>query len=105
MSKNFKEVKKDYWNLRKDLFLNKFKSKNKNAQQQLPPASTMSERIAFVLDNEVIDIINCQPRFAAILLSEPLILNVEDKNVLPGWQYINGEFLPPKIEEEVNEKD
>jgi hypothetical protein len=104
MSKNFKEVKKDYWKLRKQLFFNKFKSKNQN-KQQLPPASTMSERIAFIIDDEVIDIINCQPRFAAILLSEPLILSLEDKDIAPGWKYIDGKFIPPKTEEEVNEKD
>jgi hypothetical protein len=103
MSKNFKEVKKDYWNLRKDLFLRRFKKQEQAVPQ--PLASTMTERIAFVLDDEVIDIINCQPRFAAILLSEPLILSLQDKNITPGWKYIDGEFVPPKVEEEPNEKD
>ena len=103
MSKKFKEVKRDYWKLRKDLFLRRFKKEDKSVQQ--PPASTMSERIAFILDDEVIDIINCQPRFAAILLSEPLILSLEDKNISPGWKYINGEFIAPQVEEEANEKD
>lgn len=103
MSKRFKEVKKDYWKLRKELFLRKFKKEDKSIQY--PPTSSMSERIAFILDEEVIDIINCQPRFAAILLSEPLILSLEDKNISPGWKYVNGEFIAPQVEEEANEKD
>lgn len=103
MSKKFKEVKKDYWKLRKDLFLRRFKKEDKSIQY--PPASAMSERVAFILDNEVIDIINCQPRFAAILLSEPLILSLEDKRISPGWKYIDGEFIAPQVEEEANEKD
>jgi hypothetical protein len=103
MSKKFKEVKRDYWKLRKDLFLRRFKKEDSAIQH--PPASTMSERVAFILDDEVIDIINCQPRFAAILLSEPLILSLEDKNISPGWKYINGEFIAPQVEEEANEKD
>lgn len=103
MSKKFKEVKRDYWKLRKDLFLRRFKKEDQGIQY--PPASSMSERIAFILDDEVIDIINCQPRFAAILLSEPLILSLDDKNISPGWKYIDGEFVAPKVEEEANEKD
>lgn len=103
MSKKFKEVKRDYWKLRKDLFLRKFKKEDKSIQH--PPAATMSERIAFILDDEVIDIISCQPRFAAILLSEPLILSLDDKKITPGWKYINGEFIAPQVEKEENEKD
>lgn len=103
MSKKFKEVKKDYWKLRKDLFLRKFKKEDNSIQH--PPAATMSERIAFILDDEVIDIISCQPRFAAILLSEPLILSLDDKKITPGWKYINGEFIDPQVEKEENEKD
>jgi hypothetical protein len=103
MSKKFKEVKRDYWKLRKDLFLRRFKKEDRSIQY--PPASSMSERIAFILDDEVIDIINCQPRFAAILLSEPLILSLEDKNISTGWKYIDGKFIAPQVEEEANEKD
>jgi hypothetical protein len=65
----------------------------------------MSERIAFIIDDEVIDIINCQPRFAAILLSEPLIVSLENKEISPGWKHIDGKFVPPQNEEQINEKD
>lgn len=108
MSKNFKEVKKDYWKLRKNLFLNKFKSQKQEERViQYPPASSMSERIAFVIDNEILDIIDCQPRFGAILLSEPLILDLsnEDKNISTGWRYIDNKFLPPIAEDKIDEKD
>jgi hypothetical protein len=32
-------------------------------------------------------------------------LSLQDKNITPGWKYIDGEFVPPKVEEEPNEKD
>jgi len=108
MSKNFKEVKKDYWKLRKNLFLNKFKSSKQESQHVVPPITApMSEKIAFIIDGEIVDIINCQPRLAAILLSEPLILDIgsEDKNISSGWKYVDDKFVPPIVESNIDEKN
>lgn len=52
---------------------------------QLPP-----RRIVFVLDGVVQDIIQCQDKFAAVLLSEPTIIDATDLETLavqPGFAY------------------
>jgi len=40
------------------------------------------QKVAFVIDGEVIDILHTDQRLAAIFLSEPLILDVSDKFVV-----------------------
>ena len=40
------------------------------------------QKIAFVIDGEVIDILHTDERLAAIFLSEPTILDVSDKFVI-----------------------
>ncbi|NDB58480.1 hypothetical protein EB001_08550 [bacterium] len=42
-------------------------------QQQLP-----KHKIAFILDDQIVDILHTDDRLAAIILSEPKIINVSD---------------------------
>lgn len=42
--------------------------------QELPPV-----KIAFIIDNEVVDILHTDDRLAAIFLSEPKIVDVSDR--------------------------
>lgn len=44
-------------------------------ENQLPPM-----KIAFVIDNKVVDILHTDERLAAIMLSEPVILDVTGEN-------------------------
>ena len=45
-----------------------------STEKPLPPV-----KIAFVIDNEVVDVLHTDARLGAIFLSEPLILDVSDK--------------------------
>jgi hypothetical protein len=58
-----------------------------NEQPALPPV-----KVAFIIDNEVVDVIHTDDRLGAILLSEPIMVDVSDlfegdNNVLPGDTY------------------
>jgi hypothetical protein len=57
-------------------------------EQQTPPEMP-PVKIAFVIDNEVVDVLHTDDRLAAIFLSEPLILDVTDifQNQLVGQLY------------------
>jgi hypothetical protein len=56
----------------------------------------MTYQIAFILDEEVVSMVNCDAQHAALLLSEPIIVDVTDTPAIHvGWKYINGEFVPP----------
>jgi hypothetical protein len=44
-----------------------------STEKPLPPV-----KIAFVIDNEVVDVLHTDARLGAIFLSEPLILDVTD---------------------------
>ena len=63
----------------------------------LPP-----RKIAFILDNTVIDVLHTDEKLGAIFLSEPTIIDVTDNydlshgNLLIGYQYIDGKFIPPQ---------
>jgi len=116
MSNKFKSVKKDYWSKRRENFFNKFKKEKKisdKAKEELNML-TITERVAFVIDGEVVDVISCQPKLAAILLSEPLIIDVNNKKeITTGYKYQDGEFIAPVHEhdhehhdhQDINEKD
>jgi hypothetical protein len=61
-------------------------------QVPLPP-----HKIAFVIDNNVVDILHTDARLAAIFLSEPLILDVTDKfteGEVPG--IFSGDIYDPE---------
>lgn len=55
-----------------------------NPEQPLPP-----KRVAFVIDGVIQDILHTDERLAAILLSEPLTVDVsnEPESVVPGMNY------------------
>lgn len=69
------------------------------AQNQVidgPDISTITEHIAFVIDGEVVEIMHCQTKLAAILLSEPQIVKIDDGIFpRPGWKYEDGIFKEP----------
>ena len=62
-------------------------------------------KIAFIIDGEVVDILHTQDRLAAILLSEPTIVDITDvkndsnSDIYPGWTYdaTTGAFTPPVV--------
>lgn len=53
--------------------------------------------IAIVLDGKVQDVIRAETRLAAMLLSDPMLINVTDNEHIPhiGWEFIEdtGEFV------------
>lgn len=106
MSNKFNSVKKEYWKRRRHNFYHKinfysrWKAANAVKKNIAPDVSTVTERIAFVIDGKVVDVIGCQPRFAAILLSDPIIVNAKNKDVHNGYDYVDGEFVPAKLEEQ-----
>ena len=55
-----------------------------NPEQPLPP-----KKVAFVIDGVIQDILHTDERLAAIMLSEPLIVDVSDEpeSVVPGTLY------------------
>ncbi len=62
-------------------------------------------KIAFIIDGEVVDILHTQDRLAAILLSEPTIVDITDikndsnSDIYPGWAYdsTTKAFTPPVV--------
>lgn len=64
----------------------------------LPP-----NKVAFIIDNELVDIIHTDDRLAAIFLSDPVILDVSDRelvkdNIIIGATYdpATGKFTAPQ---------
>jgi hypothetical protein len=97
----FLNVKKELKNRRKEQFLLKhyFKRKwdlKKVSKGKAPDISSITQNIAFVIDGQVVDIIHCQDKMAAILLSNPeIVLIPEGKFAKPGWAYQDGKFIDP----------
>jgi hypothetical protein len=62
-------------------------------------------KIALILDGQVVDILHTQDRLAAILLSDPTVVDITDVNtdsnsaIYPGWAYdaTTGAFTPPVV--------
>lgn len=100
----FLNLKKELRNQRKEHFLLKhyFKRKwdlKKVKQGKAPDISTITQNIAFVIDDKVVDIIHCQDKMAAILLSDPkIVLIPEGKFAKPGWIYQDGKFIDPNAQ-------
>lgn len=71
------------------------------------PIKTYS--IALVLDDEVQDIIRTEERLWAMLMSNPLIIDITDLETKPGlnWEYNEetGEFTNPNAIQPNNEED
>lgn len=55
------------------------------AENTLPPV-----KIAFIIDNEVVDILHTDDRLAAIFLSNPVILDVSNKMPLTDFNITVG---------------
>lgn len=101
--KSLEDFEKEFDDHKKSLFW----AKVKNAINILPQSSikvadgpdisTITEHIAFVIDDKVVEIMHCQPKMAAILLSEPKIIKIEDGDFAkPGWEYKDGKFISPQ---------
>lgn len=63
----------------------------------LPPEVVLDDSIAIVVNGVVEDVVHCQRRLADMLLSNPVLVSVKDKNPKPtiGWIYNEelGEFF------------
>lgn len=86
------------------MFKNKKKKSSKTNSFPMPNSEIFP--IAICIDGEVQDIINCQPRLQALLLSEPEFfdLTAHQERVHIGWIY-NKEtnvFEPKKEDHEEN---
>jgi hypothetical protein len=80
--------------------INKQKLQNEMAQD--------SVFLVFVIDDEVVDILTCNEKFAAILQSSPKIieLDIEDpffNGPKIGWKYTGKDFYPQGIEKAYEE--
>ena len=60
---------------------------------ELPPV-----KIAFVLDNEIVDILHTDERLAAIFTSNPIILDVTDNMVENGGTAAVGSIYDPETQ-------
>lgn len=103
----YKQVKKEYRRIknkkifdRLNIFLRFYRWRRSIKEQFMldnnlaPDIKTVTENIALVIDNDVIEIIHCQPKMAAILLSEPQIINIPSGQIVkPGYKYINNKFM------------
>jgi hypothetical protein len=68
--------------------------KNIIEQNLLPDTSTITKHLAFVIDGEVVEIMHCQEKLAAILLSNPTTVQVLDlTKVKVGYKYIDNKFV------------
>ncbi len=57
----------------------------------------LTRRFAFIIDGVVADSISVDDVFAAILSQSPIIVELEDNEVMPGWEYdqLNSTFINP----------
>jgi hypothetical protein len=91
-----KEARHFYINSLLSRFLKKdtHASRHNSQQNSGPDISTITEHIAFVIDDEVVEIMHCQPKLAAILLSSPKIIQIPDKEYPSiGNKYKDGKFI------------
>jgi hypothetical protein len=83
-----------YFKYRKDKFLDKL-SKNRREKKEsqiikkvYSRASDAPMHIALVVDGIVEDIMHCDERLAMLLMSEPVVIEIEsDSKVSVGWAY------------------
>lgn len=62
-------------------------------------------KLALIIDDEVVDILHAHDRLAAILLSEPTVVEITDSNldtnsaIYPSWTYDKKtkKFNPPVV--------
>lgn len=103
LNKEFRKNKQGSLQNRLLLPFREFKFKYLTKTNKAPDISTITEHIAFILDDEVVEIIHCQPKMAAILLSEPKIIKIPDngQQVKPGWAYKDDKFISPDMNKEI----
>jgi len=81
-----------------DFFTRRKKYKNKisldSSAMPPPPPSSKINYLAIILDDEVQEIMRAQNRLAALLLSQPLIVEFDPEEIQPniGWSYVDGKF-------------
>ena len=61
--------------------------------------------LAFIIDNEVVQTFSCDERMAAILQSNPKVVELTNTDPFMhgphvGWIYKNDKFYPPKSQQE-----
>lgn len=94
--KDFKKIKRDMFLFKLKHAFNIMPEKQIKVEDSGPDISTITEHIAFVIDDEVVEIMHCQPKLAAILLSEPQIIRIKDGYFpKPGWRYEDSKFIEP----------
>jgi len=108
MSHKYKHIKKDYRKKRRKQFYDRinvykrWQHKRFLAKNIHPDVSSITSHIAFVIDGEIVEIIHCQPKMAAILLSSPEIVEIpNNKKPKIGDQYKDGQFI--QVEKDSNE--
>lgn len=86
-----REIVRDFFTRRR-----KYRSKISLDSNAIPPAPPESKinHLAIILDGEVQEIMRAQNRLAALLLSQPLIVEFDPEEVKPniGWSYKEEEF-------------
>lgn len=57
--------------------------------------------VALIIDGEVVDVFYADGRFAAILQSNPTVIEISKEYIIKGphigWQYDGKDFYPPSI--------
>lgn len=82
----------------RDFFTRRRRYRSKiSLDSSMPPPAPPNSKInylAIVLDEEVQEIMRAQNRLAALLLSQPLIVEFDPEEVQPniGWSYVDGKF-------------
>jgi hypothetical protein len=67
--------------------------KNIIKQNLLPDTSSITKHIAFIIDDEVVEIMHCQENLANILLGTPKMVELSsDSTVKVGAKYKDGNF-------------
>ena len=74
----------------------------------MPVAPVNAVRIAVVLDNKVEEVLMAEGRLAALLLSSPDFIEIEQdiqKKPTIGWTYKDNQFLEPELLIDQEEKE
>lgn len=86
-----REIVRDFFTRRR-----KYKSKISLTSRAIPPMPPGSKinHLAIILDGEVQEIMRAENRLAALLLSQPLIVEFDPDEVRPdiGWIYLDKKF-------------
>jgi hypothetical protein len=58
--------------------------------------------IAFIIDGEIVSILNTDERMAAILLSNPIIIDITEEKksnpfIVEGWKYVDKKIVQGEI--------